>query len=163
MVQCPGRSSKLLLQWCKVQPESVVSGFPFRWEYCYESDLVLPPDPSCWSSPNDSKTVLSNLHSYQNLQGWNGFRWMSHGYRAYVELTPHWYCLISHIKCRYAALPLLLWCLFIHQSMFDLGIEPRSKPLIVDSYRPRMDLPFWVSRRHWLLHRDVDIQCHWFL
>ena len=43
-------------------------------------------------------------------------------------------------------------CLFTHQSMFDLGIEPRSKPLIVDSYRLRMDLPFWVGRRHSLLH-----------
>lgn len=36
-------------------------------------------------------------------------------------------------------------------SMFDLGIEPRSKALTIDSYRPRVDLPFWVRRRHWLL------------
>jgi hypothetical protein len=27
-------------------------------------------------------------------------------------------------------------------------LEPRSNPPIVDSYLPRMDLPFWVSCRH---------------
>ena len=37
-----------------------------------------------------------------------------------------------------------------------------AAPLIVNSYRPRMDLPFWVSRCHWL-YFDVNLQCYWFL
>lgn len=43
----PGRNSKLLLQRCKLNSQSVVPEFPFRREHARGSYLVLPPDAGC--------------------------------------------------------------------------------------------------------------------
>ena len=69
-----------------------------------------------------------------------------------MQLYRYYYGADLHIKS----------CLISDLTLQTL-LEPRFKPLIVDSYRTRMDLPFWVNRRHSRLYFGVNIRCYWCL